>query len=176
MESTNHIHGVNQDECYLIKVSEHLPSVQECHDFAASDPSCGAVATFVGITRNNFNGKIVKKLSYEAYLPMAEKELRKLCHDTVQRFASVKRIAAVHIVGDCPVGQPSVVLASSSPHRKDAIRSIEYLIDELKARIPVWKLEVYEGDEDSVWKENLEWHEGKQRRVMLKQPEHEQNE
>ena len=161
--------SVIPEERYLIKVSEHIPTVQECYDFAGNDPSCGAVATFVGTTRNNFNGKIVKKLSYEGYVPMAEKELRKLCDDTSQKFCGVKRIAAVHILGDCPVGKPSVILAASSPHRRESIRSIEYLIDELKARIPIWKLEVYEGDEESVWKENVEWHEGKQRRIMVKQ-------
>ena len=62
-----------------------------------------------------------------------------------------------------------MILAASSPHRRDAINCSEYLIDELKARIPVWKLEVYEGDEDSVWKENIEWREGKRKRVMRKQ-------
>ena len=163
------MNSARQEEEYLIKVSENLPSVQECYEFAGGDPSCGAVATFVGVTRNNFNGKIVKKLSYEGYTPMAEKELKKLCDDTVQKFSSVKRIAAVHILGDCPVGKPSVILAVSSPHRRESIRSIEFLIDELKARVPIWKLEVYEGDEQSVWKENLEWREGKQTRVMLKQ-------
>ena len=161
----------SSDDRYLIQVSQDIPSVQECYRFAGSDASCGAVATFVGITRNNFNGKIVKKLSYEGYVPMAEKELRKLCDDTVAKFPSVKKIACVHIVGDCDVGEASVILAASSPHRKESIHSIEFLIDELKARIPIWKLEVYEGDEASVWKENVEWHEGKQRRVMVKQGE-----
>ena len=166
---TTQMNSSGQEERYLIKVSEHLPSVQECYEFAGMDPSCGAVATFVGITRNNFNGKVVKKLSYEGYVPMAEKELRKLCDETVQKFSTVKRIAAVHILGDCPVGNPSVILAVSSPHRRESIESIEFLIDELKARVPIWKLEVYEGDEQSVWKENLEWREGKQSRVMVKQ-------
>jgi molybdopterin synthase catalytic subunit len=158
-----------KDDRYLIRVSEDIPSVQQCYDFAGSDPSCGAVATFVGITRNNFNGKTVKKLSYEGYVPMAEKELYKLCDETTEKFPSVQKIACVHILGDCGVGQSSVILAASSPHRKEAIRSIDYLIDELKARIPVWKLEVYEGDEQSVWKENVEWHEGKKRRVMVRE-------
>lgn len=154
---------------YLIKVSDDIPTLQECYDFVAAEPCCGAVSTFIGITRNNFQGKIVKKLSYECYVPMAEKEMRKLCDDSVKKFPSIKRISAVHIVGDCPVGKASVLLCCSSPHRKDSIYCCEYLIDELKARIPIWKLEVYEGDEQSVWKENIEWHEGKQNRIMVKQ-------
>ena len=156
------------DERYLIQVSESLPSMDECCRFVA-DPSCGAVATFAGITRDNFQGKRVSKLSYEGYTPMAIKELRRLCDDARKEYPSIVKIAAVHILGDCPVGATSVILAASSPHRKDSINCIEYLIDELKARIPIWKLEVYEGDEKAVWKENVEWHQGRKRRVMVKQ-------
>jgi molybdopterin synthase catalytic subunit len=64
-------------EKYLIKVSESMPSLEECVSFV-TDPSCGAISTFSGITRNNFKGKTVTKLSYEGYVPMAEKELRKV--------------------------------------------------------------------------------------------------
>ena len=86
-----------------------------------------------------------------------------------EKFPSIVKIAAVHILGDCPVSKPSVILCASSPHRKDAIFCVEYLIDELKARVPVWKREIYkEGEGESVWKENVEWSGGKQRRVMVK--------
>lgn len=160
---------------FLIAVTEDLPTLDACYQFAAADPSCGAVSTFVGITRNNYQGKVVQKLSYEGYVPMAVKELRKLCVEAVgiEKYPSVQRIAAVHILGDCPVGQASVILACSSPHRADAMHCCEFLINELKARIPVWKLEVYEGDEGSVWKENVEWHDGRQRRIMVKQEQQE---
>jgi molybdopterin synthase catalytic subunit len=79
------------------------------------------------------------------------------------------RGVAAHVLGDCPVGSASVVVGCNSPHRREAIRCTEYLIDELKARVPIWKKEVYEGDEEkSVWKENVEWREGRRRRVMVK--------
>jgi molybdopterin synthase catalytic subunit len=121
----------------------------------------------VGITRDNFQGKRVTKLSYEGYIPMAEKEMYKLCQDAVTQYPTVRKIAAVHVIGDCPVGQASVILVAASPHRSDALQCCDYLINELKARIPIWKLEVYDGeDEQSVWKENIEWHHGKPRRVM----------
>lgn len=152
-------------ENYLIKVSEDIPTLQECTDFC-SDPACGAIATFIGTTRDNFAGKKVTMLSYEGYVPMAEKELRKLCDDAVQKY-TVKKIAAVHILGDCPVEKASVILVCSSPHRRDSLHCIEFLIDELKARVPIWKREVYEGD-DSVWKENVEWKDGRRQRVMVK--------
>lgn len=74
----------------------------------------------------------------------------------------------MHILGDCPVSKASVILCASSPHRKDAIFCVEFLIDELKARVPIWKRECYrEGEGESVWKENVEWSNGKQRRVMV---------
>jgi len=154
---------------FMIAVTKDLPTLDECYQFVAAEPSCGAVATFSGITRDNFQGKTVTKLSYEGYVPMAVKELRKLCQEAVEKYAGVKRIAAVHILGDCPVGQASVILACSSPHRRESLQCCEFLIDELKARIPIWKLEVYEGDDGSVWKENVEWRDGKQQRVMVQQ-------
>lgn len=153
---------------FWIQVSEEIPSVQKCYEFCSKDPGCGAVSTFVGITRDNFLGKKVRKLSYEGYVPMAEKELLKLCHESVEKHPSIARIACVHILGDCGIGEASVVLAASSPHRRDSLQCIEFLIDELKARVPIWKLEVYEGDEDSVWKENVEWHKGQRERVLVR--------
>jgi molybdopterin synthase catalytic subunit len=158
----------NGDDIYLIRVSEDLPTLDDCYKFV-SDPSCGAVATFTGTTRDNFQGKAVTRLSYEGYVPMAVKELRKTCDDARKKYPGVHKIAAVHILGDCPVGQASVILACSSPHRRDSINCIEYLIDELKARVPIWKRECYEGDEGSVWKENIEWKGDKKERVMVKE-------
>lgn len=151
---------------FLISISETLPSLQECYEFV-SDPGCGAVSTFCGITRDTYKGKKVQKLSYEGYVPMAIKELQKLCNDACTKYPSIAKIAAVHILKDCPVGQASVILACSSPHRIDSIQCCEYLINELKARIPIWKLEVYE-DDNAVWKENMEWRQGRQERVMVK--------
>ena len=159
------------EDPFLIQVSETLPSLEECYQFVVTD-ACGAVATFVGVTRDNFQGKTVLRLSYEGYIPMAVKELRKLCVRATTTYPSVQRIAAVHIVGDCPVGKASVILACSSPHRRDALRCCEFLIDELKATVPIWKREVYAGDEGSVWKENVEWREGRQQRMMVKETTH----
>jgi len=155
------------NDSFFIQVSENLPSLEECSQFV-SGTNCGAIATFAGMTRDNFKGKKVNQLSYEGYVPMAEKELRAICNDACGKFSSIHKIAAVHILGDCPVGKASVILACSSPHRRDSIQCVEYLIDELKARVPIWKRECYEGDDGSVWKENIEWKEGRQERVMVK--------
>ena len=75
----------SQHDKYFIRVSEDLPTLDDCYKFV-SDPSCGAVATFTGTTRDNFKGKKVTRLSYEGYVPMAEKELRKTCDDARTKF------------------------------------------------------------------------------------------
>jgi molybdopterin synthase catalytic subunit len=157
---TNADIATTDDSAFMVHVTENLPSLEECYKFVVADAGAsGAVSTFVGITRDNFQGKKVAKLSYESYVPMAVKELKKLCQDACTKYTSVQKIAAVHILGDCPVGQPSVILAASSPHRREAMHCTEYLIDELKRRIPIWKREVYEGDLGAVWKENAETRE-----------------
>mmetsp|Transcript_15483 Transcript_15483/g.34569 ORF Transcript_15483/g.34569 Transcript_15483/m.34569 type:complete len:181 (-) Transcript_15483:47-589(-) len=160
--------ATSTNERFLIKVSGDMPTLEECHSFV-NLPSCGAISSFTGITRDNFQGKTVNHLSYEGYVPMAEKELRKLCDEATSKFTSIGKIAAVHILGDCPVGSASVILCASSPHRKEAMHCVEFLIDELKAKVPIWKMEVYEGDDGRVWKENIEWKEGKPKRVMVRQ-------
>jgi len=155
----------NVEGRFWICVSNTLPSIQECQDFVTL-PSCGAISSFVGITRDVFKGKKVSHLSYEGYVPMAEKVLFKVCIEATIHFPSIGRIVAVHVLGDCPVGNASVIIYASSPHRADALGCVEFLINELKARVPIWKREVYEGS-DSIWKENIEWHEGKKQRVMV---------
>ena len=160
-KAENHNDAENQsyvNDDYMIGISNVLPSLDQCYEFVAADPSCGAVSTFIGITRNNFQTKEVLSLSYEAYVPMAMKELLNLCTECKMiKYTSIRRIAAVHIIGDCPVGHASVILACSSPHRLEAIQCCEYLINQLKARIPIWKKEIYANDPNAIWKENIEW-------------------
>ena len=79
------------EERYLIKVAEEMPSLSDCSAFV-SDPSCGAISTFIGITRNNFQNKKVTKLSYEGYVPMAEKELRKICVEANKKYPSIVKL------------------------------------------------------------------------------------
>mmetsp|Transcript_39926 Transcript_39926/g.101181 ORF Transcript_39926/g.101181 Transcript_39926/m.101181 type:complete len:159 (-) Transcript_39926:11-487(-) len=117
------------------------------------DDGAGAIASFVGVTRNTFQGKRVLKLEYEAYVPMAEKELRKICAQMMERWELIK-VAVGHRIGTCPVREPSVVITASSPHRAASLDAVHWAIDELKATVPIWKKEFFEGGE--VWKENAE--------------------
>lgn len=122
----------NADNCFMISVSETLPSIESINTFL-THPACGAISIFSGTTRNNFNGKVVTSLSYEGYVPMAIKELNELCREAKTKFG-VEKLVAVHLLGDCPVGEVSVVVGSCGGHRRETIRCTEFLIDELKAR------------------------------------------
>ncbi|CAB1098052.1 unnamed protein product [Ectocarpus sp. CCAP 1310/34] len=125
---------------------------------AVADPRAGAISTFSGTTRDNHYGKKVVRLEYEGYVPMAELELKKICAQVRDRW-NVLKIALVHRLGVTEVGEASVIIAVSSVHRKDSLEAVEFAINTLKATVPIWKLEVYEGD-SRVWKENAEWGPG----------------
>ncbi|KAJ0407893.1 hypothetical protein P43SY_009180 [Pythium insidiosum] len=121
--------------------------------------SAGAVSTFTGTTRDHFQGKRVVRLEYEGYEPMARSELLKICARIRERWPSVVGIALFHRLGVVEVKQASVIIAVSSPHRRESLEACAFAIDTLKATVPIWKREQYEGDE-RVWKENVEWVEG----------------
>lgn len=117
--------------------------------------STGAISTFIGTTRDHFEGKKVVKLEYEAYTPMAEKELVKVCSKIRSKW-SVKNIAIYHRLGMVKACEASVIVAISSEHRKESLEAVHFAIDDLKAHVPIWKKEVYEGDTPSEWKQNKE--------------------
>lgn len=128
---------------------------------SATLPETGATSFFVGTTRDNFEGKTVVKLEYEAYEPMALKELNRLCEEIRAKW-EVGRIIIHHRLGEVGITQPSVVIAVSAPHRKESLEAVNFGIERLKEKVPIWKKEKYaEGGE--VWKENKEccWNKGK---------------
>ncbi|XP_067666621.1 molybdopterin synthase catalytic subunit-like [Haliotis asinina] len=117
-------------------------------------PSCGAVSVFMGTTRDNFENKHVVKLEYEAYIPMAKKKMVEVC-DQIRAQWQVEHIAIVHRLGVVPVTESSIIIAISSPHRKESLMAVSYAIDTLKATVPIWKKEIYD-DHSSDWKANKE--------------------
>jgi molybdopterin synthase catalytic subunit len=122
---------------------------------SVSDPICGAISTFHGITRGNFNGKEVLYLEYECYESMAKKQLTELCLSLRLLYPSVHHIAISHRIGRVNISESSVIIAVSAPHRVEAIQACEYAINQLKASVPIWKLEYYA--DGSSWKQNQEW-------------------
>jgi molybdopterin synthase catalytic subunit len=121
---------------------------------AVSDPTSGAVATFVGVTRNSFAGKPVKHLEYEAYAPMAEQEMKKIGMEIAGLWPVVTGVAIAHRIGRVEIGEASVAVAISAPHRREALAACAHGIDRLKATLPVWKKEVFA--DGSEWRENRE--------------------
>ncbi|XP_072929688.1 molybdopterin synthase catalytic subunit [Epargyreus clarus] len=137
-----------------IKLTVDKLSVEAISDLVVDD-SCGAVSIFVGTTRDNFEGKKVVRLEYEAYESMALKAMKAICEEVRVKWPAVYSIAMYHRLGNVPCREASVVIAVSSPHRQASLAAVALCIEQLKASVPVWKKEVYEG-EAPVWKENAE--------------------
>jgi molybdopterin synthase catalytic subunit/molybdopterin converting factor small subunit len=110
-------------------------------------PSCGAVVVFTGNARDKSRARDVVRLDYEAFPAMAEQEMAHVFEDCRARIGDGERHAlrmlVRHRTGTVPVGSPAVVVAVASPHRDAAFQAARFLIDELKARVPLWKKEVY---------------------------------
>ncbi len=103
--------------------------------------SSGAIMTFTGIVRKTERDDF-ESLFYEAYEEMAVKEMQKICRDALKRF-SITDIAMSHRIGNIVIGDESVFIAVSAPHRKEAFLACEYAIDSLKKSVPIWKKDVY---------------------------------
>jgi molybdopterin synthase catalytic subunit len=113
-----------------------------------TDPEAGAIATFIGTTRNNNEGRKVIALDYEAYPEMAEKELARLGEEAKRKW-KIERMAIVHRIGPVQITEPSVIIAVSAAHRDDAFQACRFAIEEIKKSVPIWKKEVFEGGE--IW-------------------------
>jgi molybdopterin synthase catalytic subunit len=113
-----------------------------------TDPEAGAIATFIGTTRNHNDGRRVIALDYEAYPEMAEKELARIGADAEKQWP-ICRMAIVHRLGPVQIGDASVIIAVSSAHRDAAFAACRFAIEEIKKTVPIWKKEVFEGGE--VW-------------------------
>jgi molybdopterin synthase catalytic subunit len=114
-----------------------------------ADERAGAVATFVGTTRIHSRGRTVTHLEYEAYAGMAEDAMAQIA-DELERRYDLCGVAIHHRVGRVGIGEPSVVVAVSAPHRGDALAACKDAIDTLKETVPLWKKEVYEGGEEWI--------------------------
>jgi len=113
-------------------------------------PECGATVTLDGYAREWTRGRRTLYLVYEAYKPMAQRELKRLGTEAHERF-DIAHIGIVHRIGRLEIGETSVVIAVSAPHRRAAFEACEWAIKELKRTVPIWKKEFFEDGE--VWVE-----------------------
>jgi molybdopterin synthase catalytic subunit len=115
----------------------------------AADPRAGAIATFLGTTRVESRGRTVEYLEYEAYEGMAEQEMARIADELKERY-DLCDVAITHRIGRAGIGDTSVAIAVSAPHRADALAACKDAIDTLKETVPLWKKEVYEGGEEWI--------------------------
>jgi molybdopterin synthase catalytic subunit len=111
-------------------------------------PSDGAYVLFEGVVRDHHDGKRVESIFYDAYRPMAEKEIDAIVRDVTARYPDVA-IAIVHRLGHLVVGDSSITIVASSPHRAEAFEACRLVIDRVKETVPIWKKE--RGPDGEEW-------------------------
>lgn len=107
---------------------------------AVADPTAGAAVLFVGTARGVTDGAVTRSLEYEAHGPLAAESLARLCAAAVARFGLVA-CAVEHRLGGIAIGEAAVALATSAPHRAAAFAAAEWLMERIKADVPIWKRE-----------------------------------
>lgn len=111
-------------------------------------PDCGGVVLFSGTVRDHADDRVgVTRLDYEAYEEQVEPRLATIVAEARRRWPSIGRMALLHRTGAVAVGESSVVVVASAPHREDAFAAARFGIDTLKATVPIWKREVWDGGE-----------------------------
>ena len=131
----------------LFEVTADPLDPQRLADHVRRDES-GAVALFYGVVRNNSRGRRVLYLEYDAYPEMAERVMRQIAEEAMARWP-LTDIAIQHRTGRLEIGETSLLVAVSSPHRKQAFEACHHIVDRFKEIVPIWKKEVWEGGE--VW-------------------------
>ncbi len=133
-------------ECDIqIKKSPLL--LEDCARFV-KDNACGGTSLFVGHVRDQTSGKNVLALEFEAYVPMAIKELEIIVNDMARRW-KVRKVSIHHRIGHLAIGETAVIIATSAPHRAAAFSACQYAIDTLKETVPIWKKEIF--DDGEIW-------------------------
>lgn len=110
----------------------------------------GAVALFYGVVRNHSEGRDVERLEYEAHESMAVRQMREVAVEAKRRFPDISEVGVWHRVGTLEIGETSLLVAVSSPHRKEAFEACHWTVDRVKEVVPVWKKEHWAGGSDWV--------------------------
>ena len=130
-----------------VRLSDAPLSLDRCVA-AVSSPETGGIVTFTGAVRRHSRGVTVERLEYEAYAPMAIREMDAIATEIEHELPGV-RLAVEHRVGALAIGDVAVVIAAAAPHRAEAFTACRAMIDRLKDRVPIWKKEF--GDDGSEW-------------------------
>lgn len=139
--------GADADSDWIDVVTDVLS--ERAVSESVSHPGAGAIALFSGIVRNQTGGRSVKFLEYEAHAPMALAKMREIAGLMREKWPNTLRVTLLHRIGRLEIGESSVMIGVSSPHRREAFEACHYAIDTLKEIVPVWKKEYFEDGE--VW-------------------------
>lgn len=127
------------DDRLLIRITADALRAQEAIDFVG-DPGAGGTCVFLGTVRDHSQAGAVTGLRYEAWEELAEKRLREIAAEMFERWPT-KKVALLHRTGDLEIGDVSVVVACSAPHRAEAFEACRHGIERLKEDVPIWKKE-----------------------------------
>jgi len=130
-----------------VKISAQTLNIQSCIDWVMTSQS-GGIDVFIGTVRDATKGRTVVRLEFEAYEPMAIKEMQKIANETFSKWP-VQKLLIHHRTGVLKIGEVPVIIAISCAHRDAAFEACRYVIDTLKQTVPIWKKEVFEDGE--VW-------------------------
>lgn len=144
----------------LIRVTEEELQIAEAVA-AVTSPAAGAINVFLGVVRSSNLGRQVHYLEYDAYPAMAEKVMRDVAQEALERF-ELEDCAVIHRTGRLEIGETSLLIAVSCGHRAQSFAAGHWLVDEIKKRVPVWKKE--------VWEDGESWIEGPESLGMQQAP------
>ncbi len=136
------------DKIYITEEIINLDDILNSY----KDKECGAVDIFIGMPRSSEEDGDIVELYYESYTSMAEKIIREIIKEGKEKF-KLKRVFVYHRLGSVPVSEPSFIVAVWSGHRDEAFKGCRYIVDEIKAKAPIWKKEVFRTGKAN-WKEN----------------------
>lgn len=131
-----------------LELTKDVLKVGEVYDWSVL-PSCGAVVVFSGVVRDHAEGRTdVTSLTYEAYDAQVIAKLNLIVDEMRMRWTSLGRIALIHRIGNLTLGESSVLVSVSSPHRPEAFSAAQFAIDTLKESVPIWKQEHWQHGSD----------------------------
>lgn len=132
---------------FHVVITDKSLDLMEAQRFVA-DPGFGAITSFVGVVRNNNEGRAAEAVTYDVHEVLAQKALKDVCEEALTMAGGQARVYVAHAQGRLEVGEASVVIAVGTPHRKKSFELCEFMIDRLKEKAPIWKNEHYvEGDD-----------------------------
>jgi molybdopterin synthase catalytic subunit len=136
---------------FLIQITNDHVSLQVVMS-ELDDNSAGAVSIFIGKVRNRGKFGNVSEIYYEAYREMAEEKMREIENEARKKW-NIKKLAAIHRIGNLKVGETSIIIGVCSEHRHEAFEACKYIINNVKNRVPIWKKEI--SDESQKWTDGI---------------------